>query len=116
MRVYALHVSELDDSVETKLVRTLKPHTTPVVVLATDATCSLLATGGADGVVKVWDIRGGFATHTFHGHSGVISALHFFQVDPETEQPGKSKKRKSRRKNEEAEPVQDEATAGDRMA
>ncbi|EME39592.1 hypothetical protein DOTSEDRAFT_56926 [Dothistroma septosporum NZE10] len=116
MRVYVLQVSDLDDSVEPKLVRNLKPHITPVVVLATDATSSLLATGGADGVVRVWDIRGGFATHTFHGHSGVISALHFFQVDPETEQSSKSKKKKSKQKNEDAEPVQDEAMAGYRLA
>lgn len=117
MRIYALRVSDPDESIEAKLVRTLKPHSTPVVVLATDATSSLLATGGADGVVKVWGIRGGFATHTFHGHSGVISALHFFQVDPDAEQQSsKSKKRKSKQKNHEAEPVHDDATAGYRLA
>ncbi|KAI5281589.1 U3 small nucleolar RNA-associated protein 13, partial [Ascosphaera acerosa] len=42
-------------------------------------TNSLLATGAADGSVKVWDLRRGFATHTFHGHGGVVSALRFFQ-------------------------------------
>ena len=65
-----------------KLQRTLKPHTTPVITSTIDATSTLLATGGADGTIKVWDIRGGFATHTFHGHSGVISALCFFQCAP----------------------------------
>lgn len=115
MRVYALQ--SLDDEIETKLVRTVKPHTTPVVSIAVDSSSTLLATGGADGVVKVWDIRGGFVTHTFHGHSGLISALHFFHVDPETEvQPAKSKKRKNKQRNEEVEEVQDEATAGYRLA
>lgn len=115
MRVYVLQPQ--DDEIEAKLVRTVKPHTTPVVSIAVDSTSTLLATGGADGVVKVWDIRGGFVTHTFHGHSGLISALHFFHVDPQKElQPVKSKKRKNRQRNEEAEEMQDEATAGYRLA
>ncbi|KAK5164090.1 U3 small nucleolar RNA-associated protein 13 [Saxophila tyrrhenica] len=111
MRVYALQPT--DDGIEAKLARTLKPHTTPVITSAVDSTNTLLATGGADGVVKVWDIRGGYTTHTFHGHSGVISALHFFQVDPAAVvQTTKNKKRKSR----DAEEVQNEATAGFRLA
>ena len=115
-RSLSLHIfalSELDDKVETKLLRTLKPHTTPVVTLAIDSTGSLLATGGADGVVKVWDIRGGYTTHTFHGHSGIVSALTFFQVDSSSEQPKtKSKKRKSISQDDES----DNATAGYRLA
>lgn len=119
MRVYALHPSRtLDNSIEPRLLRTLKPHTTPVVTIAVDSTSALLATGGADGVVKVWDLRGGYTTHTFHGHSGIISTLHFFQVDPaDSEQTTKSKKRKSKQRNAEADEMpQDEATAGYRLA
>src|SRR5689334_9539621 len=82
MRIYALQPSETDDEVvELELLRSLKPHTGPVVTLAVDSTGTLVATGGADGVVKVWDIRAGYTTHTFHGHGGVVSALHFFQVE-----------------------------------
>lgn len=73
MRIYGLN------GPKPELQRTLKPHTTPVITSVIDATGTLLATGGADGTIKVWDIRGGFVTHTFHGHGGVISALHFFQ-------------------------------------
>lgn len=73
MRIYGL------DGPIPELQRALKPHTTPVITSAIDATGTLLATGGADGTIKVWDIRGGFATHTFHGHGGLISALSFFQ-------------------------------------
>lgn len=36
---------------------------------------SLFATGSADGVVKVWDTKGGFVTHVFKGHGGGVSAL-----------------------------------------
>ena len=58
------------------LVRTIaKAHEAPVALMATDPTSSLLATGSADGSVKVWDLAGGFCTHAFRGHGGVISAL-----------------------------------------
>ncbi|CAK7235359.1 U3 small nucleolar RNA-associated protein 13 [Sporothrix bragantina] len=80
MRIYALDVSEDLDAVEPTLLRTLKPHATPAVVLAVDRTSTLLATGAADGNIKVWDIRGGFVTHTFRGPSVLVSALHFFEV------------------------------------
>lgn len=81
MHVYALERSENDTIlINASLLRTLKPHTTPVITAAVDSTGTLLATGGADGVIKVWDIRGGYVTHTFRGHAGVISALHFFEV------------------------------------
>ena len=113
MRIYLLQPLEETGTINTKLVRTLKPHSGPVVTLAIDASSSLLATGGADGVVKVWDLRAGYTTHTFHGHSGVISALHFFQVEPEVvEQSSKSKKRKSAEQDEQ----EDSATAGYRLA
>lgn len=99
MRIFALTSSDsFDQRIECELLRTLKPHTAPVVVVDIDSTGTLLATGGADGVVKVWDIRAGYTTHTFHGHSGVISALHFFQQDIEpssTESTSNKRKRKS---------------------
>ncbi|KAL4775535.1 WD40-repeat-containing domain protein [Aspergillus nidulans var. acristatus] len=99
MRIYSL--SQYEDTtptLETKLVRSLKPHTAPVVTTATDSTGTLLATGAADGSIKVWDIRGGYITHSFHGHGGVISALCFFQP-PTAEHDGKlSSKKKPKRK------------------
>src|SRR5947199_7697602 len=81
MRVYALKPSLTSSSaILVELLRTLKPHQSPVVTVAVDQTSTLLATGASDGVVKVWDIRGGYMTHTFRGHSGIISSLHFFEV------------------------------------
>jgi U3 small nucleolar RNA-associated protein 13 len=79
MRIYSLKPSP-SALINTELLRTLKPHTTPVVVLAVDHTSTLLATGAADGVVKVWDIQGGYCTHTFKGPNVLISALHFFEL------------------------------------
>lgn len=80
MRTFALQRSPDQHSVETSLIRTLKPHSTPVVVLAVDRTSTLLATGGTDGVIKVWDIAAGYVTHTFRGPSVLVSALHFFEL------------------------------------
>lgn len=37
----------------------------------------LLATAGADGKVLVWDVDGGFCTHYFKGHTGVVSSIMF---------------------------------------
>ncbi|KAL9129915.1 MAG: hypothetical protein Q9217_001763 [Psora testacea] len=81
MKIYALQRSDDGSpSINVTLTKTLKPHTTPVITAAMDQTSTLVATGGADGVVKVWDIRGAYATHIFRGHAGIISAMHFFEV------------------------------------
>jgi U3 small nucleolar RNA-associated protein 13 len=101
MRIYSLKPSP-NALITTELLRTLKPHTTPVVVLAVDQTSTLLATGAADGVVKVWDIQGGYVTHTFRGPNVLISALHFFElIATKHEQDGISMRniKKERRKS-----------------
>ncbi|KAF9884161.1 U3 small nucleolar RNA-associated protein 13 [Aspergillus nanangensis] len=104
MRIYSLTpFDESSRSIEAEVLRTLKPHTSPVVTTAVDPTGTLLATGAADGAIKVWDIRGGYVTHTFHGHGGVVSALCFFQVSSQDAgSKTSSKKRKSKRKNEDS--------------
>jgi U3 small nucleolar RNA-associated protein 13 len=80
MRIYTLKISEDFDSIEATLTRTLKPHGTPAVVVAVDKSSTLLATGAADGSIKVWDILGGYVTHTFRGPSVMVSALRFFEI------------------------------------
>lgn len=54
-----------------------RAHEAPVHVCKADPTSTYLASGSADGVVKVWDILRGFVTHVFKGHGGVVSALTF---------------------------------------
>ena len=80
MRIFSIDINDDESSATANLTRTLKPHTTPVVSITIDETSALLATGGADGTVKLWDLRGGFTTHSLHAHGGVVSALHFFQA------------------------------------
>ena len=80
MRIYALiFAGDAPISQDPVLLKTLRPHSSPVITTATDQSGTLAATGSADGTIKVWDIRGGYTTHTFRGHTGVISALHFFE-------------------------------------
>lgn len=96
MRIYALRVNEEEPELcNVDLLRTLKPHNTPVVVCEVDESGSLLATGGTDGSVKVWDIRAGYVTHNFHGHGGLISAILFFQVAITTDVDIKNKSRRA---------------------
>jgi U3 small nucleolar RNA-associated protein 13 len=120
MRIFALSQSDAEDeTIELELLRTLRPHTSPVVTLATDGTGTLVGTGGADGVVKIWDIRGGYTTHTFHGHVGVVSALHFFEVEVierEDASENKKRKRKSRQERVETEQAQGESQIQYRLA
>jgi U3 small nucleolar RNA-associated protein 13 len=70
MRIYSLPSGTLLHSV--------KPHETPVSALEVDSTSTLIATGGAEGFVKVWDVQGGYMTHFFKGHGGLVSALKFW--------------------------------------
>lgn len=60
-----------------------RAHDAPVHVCKADPTSTYLASGSADGVVKVWDILRGYVTHVFKGHGGVVSALAFnYPFDP----------------------------------
>ena len=54
-----------------------RAHDAPVHVCKVDPLSILLASGSADGIVKVWDIQRGYVTHTFKGHGGVVSSLLF---------------------------------------
>ncbi|KAI3622002.1 u3 small nucleolar rna-associated protein [Moniliophthora roreri] len=60
-----------------------RAHDAPVHVCKVDPTSTYLASGSADGVVKVWSISQGYITHAFKGHGGVVSALAFKYIqDP----------------------------------
>ncbi|KAL2262700.1 hypothetical protein VTK26DRAFT_351 [Humicola hyalothermophila] len=117
MRIYSLKVSPDLDSVEATLVRTSKPHATPVVVLAVDKTSTLLATGAADGAIKIWDIVGGYVTHTVSGPSVLVSALHFFEIAATAgDLPSGKKPKKGSRKNQADEGQAHEGGAKFRLA
>jgi U3 small nucleolar RNA-associated protein 13 len=56
---------------------TPRSHPAPVLVSTIDPTSTLLASGSADGIVKVWDLAGGYVTHLFRSHGGPVSSLAF---------------------------------------
>ncbi|KAF7303159.1 U3 small nucleolar RNA-associated protein [Mycena kentingensis (nom. inval.)] len=83
----ALRVFELPSEPTKKPIQPVRSiaraHEAPVHVCKVDPTNTYVASGSADGVVRVWDIARGFVTHVFKGHGGVVSALAFdFRQDP----------------------------------
>lgn len=52
-------------------------HKGPINVMAFDQTVTLLATGGTDSTVKIWDIIRQYCTHNLKGAIGVFSVTHF---------------------------------------
>ncbi|KAK6457006.1 WD40-repeat-containing domain protein [Scheffersomyces xylosifermentans] len=49
----------------------------PVYISTVDSTSSLFAFGGSDGVITVWDIEGGYVTHSLKGHGTTVCSLVF---------------------------------------
>lgn len=47
-------------------------HRAPVLDMAADSTGALVASAGADRSVRVWDVSGGYCTHAFTKHKGII--------------------------------------------
>lgn len=69
LRIFDLQVGEI--------TKTFK-MASPIFMAAADPTSSLFAFGGSDGVVTVWDIEGGFITHSLKGHGTTICSLEFY--------------------------------------
>lgn len=77
LRIFSLKF-DIDEGEELKwsLQRSIpKTHDAPVVVMKVDPTSTLVSTGSSDTCAKVWDIRGGYCTHVFRGHGGIVSSL-----------------------------------------
>jgi len=80
-----------------------------------------LATGAADGVVKVWDISGGYVTHTFRGPNVLVSALHFFELvannrEYESGISGRNRKKDRSKSHDAGENTNNEVARGFRLA
>jgi WD40 repeat protein len=56
-------------------LRQFQGHRRAVLCLAISPDSRILASGGADGVVQLWDLRGGQSLHTLEGHGGAIQCL-----------------------------------------
>jgi len=60
---------------EGRVLRAWKGHSSPVLELSLDPSGALLASASADRTVRVWDVEGGFCTHAFKGHEGIVLSL-----------------------------------------
>lgn len=58
-------------------VRTWRGHTAPVISASVHAGGTLVATASVDHTVKVWAMSGGYCTHNFQGHKGVVNLVRF---------------------------------------
>ncbi|KZS93303.1 U3 small nucleolar RNA-associated protein [Sistotremastrum niveocremeum HHB9708] len=86
LRIYELDIQSEPLNFSIKSTRQIaKAHDAPVHVLQVDPSSNLLASGSADGLVKVWDLVRGYVTHSFAGHGGILSALTFY-VSPSVSQ------------------------------
>ncbi|XP_069503403.1 transducin beta-like protein 3 [Ambystoma mexicanum] len=52
-------------------------HTAPVASMTFDPTSTLLATGGCDSTIKIWDVIKQYCTHNLKGSSGVVHLVEF---------------------------------------
>ncbi|NXP42681.1 TBL3 protein, partial [Leiothrix lutea] len=52
-------------------------HSAPVATMALDPTATLLATGGCDSTIKIWDMIKHYCTHNLKGSSGVVHLVEF---------------------------------------
>ncbi|XP_066545260.1 transducin beta-like protein 3 [Amia ocellicauda] len=52
-------------------------HNSPVASMTFDPTSTLLATGGCDGTIKLWDVLKQYCTHNLKGSSGVVHLVQF---------------------------------------
>ncbi|TRY98994.1 hypothetical protein DNTS_001252 [Danionella cerebrum] len=52
-------------------------HNVPVASMNFDCTSTLLATGGCDGTIKLWDVIKQYCTHNLKGSPGVVHLVEF---------------------------------------
>lgn len=77
MKFYSIPDQPSDESPYLSPVRVVsKSHDAPVLVSSCEPSSgAFVASGSADGIVKVWDVKRGYITHVFRGHGGPVSAL-----------------------------------------
>jgi U3 small nucleolar RNA-associated protein 13 len=83
LRLYDLPSATANSKIHSKR-HIPRAHDAPVHVCTIDPTSSLLASGSADGIAKIHDLRRGHLTHLFRGHGGIVSALRFYYRQEET--------------------------------
>jgi U3 small nucleolar RNA-associated protein 13 len=55
----------------------MQAHNAPTSAMAVDASGALVATASAAHEIRIWDVPGGFCTHSFSGHTGIVLSVLF---------------------------------------
>jgi len=55
-------------------------HTSPIMTMSCDQTATLLATGGSDGSVKIYDLVNKYLTHNLRLPDNVVTAIQFHPI------------------------------------
>jgi len=74
------YVMQQEDDWKPEVVKTFRSiHTCPISIMKIHLLegSKLLATGGADGTVKIWDLEHKYYTHNFRAGSGVCSVIEY---------------------------------------
>lgn len=58
-------------------IRAWRGHDLPILDMCYDSTGTLIATASTDRTVRVWNAEKSFCTHSFRGHSSLISRVYF---------------------------------------
>ena len=72
MRLWDLRQADLAEPIQT-----LRRHTRPVRSMAVDPTGRVLATGGVDTFVTLWDVQSGQVLHTLADHAACLNMVTF---------------------------------------
>ena len=76
LRQWALDLAESPTGPRVRCTRALKGHTEPTLALDYDPSGTLVASGSSDRTARVFDTRGGFATHNFK-HPSTVTLVKF---------------------------------------
>ncbi|ODV78668.1 WD40 repeat-like protein [Suhomyces tanzawaensis NRRL Y-17324] len=68
-----LRIFDVEQGIVTKNFK----MSSPVYISTVDTTSSLFAFGGSDGSITIWDIEGGYVTHSLKGHGTTLCSLAF---------------------------------------
>ncbi|KAH3902094.1 probable U3 small nucleolar RNA-associated protein 13 [Saccharomycodes ludwigii] len=72
------------DIKQSKIVKNFKVSSPSYVMACDELTSNILAIGGTDGSITIYDLNNGYITHSLKGHGGTISSLKIYgELDSE---------------------------------